>query len=406
MFNRLSLCGSSHHVLSAILVVLLLLFSETQGLDISYCSPENNAGSFPTYNYPYQSNGACQQHCVGSYAFAVLQGNDCWCSNYIPADQVSTSDCNQPCPGYPSEWCGSTDEGLYGYFLLSPGIPSGTLGATPSQTTSVSISSNDSGSSSLATTITITTVQTISPSTSPTVITVGRPQSSEETSSTSTTRATSSTSSRSTSRSTSTSGSTTGSATSSDQQTEVYTSVTTVTGEIRTVIVTPSPTVSSDANLGQPSAGGGGGTNVGKVVGIVLGVVLGVIAIIALAIWLWLRRRRQDNPDSPRPESSFMARTGDSSSSNNIPSRQVSQMSSAGLLGNKAPRINTFGMPAGTDPRSADTASSGFDRRSVGTDQRLNPYALYIHDEGRVSDVSLQDNQDYSRQLRVANPDT
>ncbi|KIV90744.1 hypothetical protein, variant 2 [Exophiala mesophila] len=344
MFNRLSLCGSSHHVLSAILVVLLLLFSETQGLDISYCSPENNAGSFPTYNYPYQSNGACQQHCVGSYAFAVLQGNDCWCSNYIPADQVSTSDCNQPCPGYPSEWCGSTDEGLYGYFLLSPGIPSGTLGATPSQTTS--------------------------------------------------------------SRSTSTSGSTTGSATSSDQQTEVYTSVTTVTGEIRTVIVTPSPTVSSDANLGQPSAGGGGGTNVGKVVGIVLGVVLGVIAIIALAIWLWLRRRRQDNPDSPRPESSFMARTGDSSSSNNIPSRQVSQMSSAGLLGNKAPRINTFGMPAGTDPRSADTASSGFDRRSVGTDQRLNPYALYIHDEGRVSDVSLQDNQDYSRQLRVANPDT
>lgn len=165
--------------------------------------------------------------------------------------------------------------------------------------------------------------------------------------------------------------------------------------------MTPPPTATSDATLGQSSSGGNG-SNIGKVVGIVLGVVLGVIAIIAIAIWLWLRRRRQNSQDSTRPESAFMARTGDSSPSNNVPSRQVSQMSSAGLLGNKAPRINTLGVPTGGDPRSADTASSGFDRRSLGTDQRLNPYALYIHDEGRVSDVSLQDNQDYSRQLRVS----
>ena len=59
-------------------------------------------------------------------------------------------------------------------------------------------------------------------------------------------------------------------------------------------------------------------------------------------------------------------------------------------------------MSLGTDPRSADTPSLGFDRRSMGTDQRLNPYALYIHDESRLSNVSLQDNQDYSRQLRVS----
>jgi hypothetical protein len=38
----------------------------------------------------------------------------------------------------------------------------------------------------------------------------------------------------------------------------------------------------------------------------------------------------------------------------------------------------------------------------LATDQRLNPYALYIHDESRLSNVSLQDNQDYSRQLRVS----
>jgi len=100
------------------------------------------------------------------------------------------------------------------------------------------------------------------------------------------------------------------------------------------------------------------------------------------------------------PETTFFPRTGDTSSSNNVPSRQVSQLSSSGLLGTKTPRINTSGVTLGTDPRSADT-TSGFDRRSVGTDQRLNPYALYIHDESRLSNVSLQDNQDYSRQLRV-----
>lgn len=187
--------------------------------------------------------------------------------------------------------------------------------------------------------------------------------------------------------------------TSSPSPTEVYTSVTTVTGEVRTVVVTPTP--SADATLGQSSTGGGKGVNTGKVVGIVLGVILGIGAIIGIGVWLWFRRRRRNMADPSRPASSFIARTGDTSPSNIVPSRQVSQLSSSGLLGSKTPRINTLGMPLGNDPRSADTSSSGFDRRSLATDQRLNPYALYIHDESRLSDVSLQDNQDYSRQLRV-----
>jgi hypothetical protein len=77
-------------------------------------------------------------------------------------------------------------------------------------------------------------------------------------------------------------------------------------------------------------------------------------------------------------------------------------MSSAGLLAGKGPRIQTTGYGISNSPRSAEIAS-GFpnDRRSLGTDQRLNPYALFAHDEARQSNVSLQDNQDYSRQLRV-----
>jgi hypothetical protein len=88
--------------------------------------------------------------------------------------------------------------------------------------------------------------------------------------------------------------------------------------------------------------------------------------------------------------------------SKNLPSRQVSQMSSAGLLANgKAPRIQTTGFGASFNERSANTTSSAGDRRSVLTDQRLNPLALYLHDDSRSSNVSLQDNQDYSRVLRV-----
>lgn len=56
MSNGLGLSGSSYYILSAIVVVLLLV-SQTHGLDISYCSPENNAGSFPTCQSPSLHSG-------------------------------------------------------------------------------------------------------------------------------------------------------------------------------------------------------------------------------------------------------------------------------------------------------------------------------------------------------------
>lgn len=120
---------------------------------------------------------------------------------------------------------------------------------------------------------------------------------------------------------------------SSSSPTDIYTSVTTVTGEVRTVVITPSPTATAEGTLGQSDAGdGGGGVNTGKVVGIVLGVVLGISALIGLAVWLWFRRRRQSQEHASGTESTFTAGTGEKSPSNNIPSRQVSQLSSSGLL--------------------------------------------------------------------------
>jgi hypothetical protein len=200
-----------------------------------------------------------------------------------------------------------------------------------------------------------------------------------------------------------------------EQPTQVYTSVMTVTGQVKTIVVTPTST-SDSSPLGQ-GATSSGGISTGKVVGIVLGVALGLGLMIGLAVWFWLRRKHRNQSRASSQNGAYGAEDG--TVSRTTPSRQLSQMSSSGLLG-KAPRILTAGYgPANgngnangnsnansTNPRSPDTLSSnGIDRRSLGTDQRLNPYAIYAHEEARLSSVSLQDNQDYSRQLRIANPD-
>lgn len=82
----------------------------------------------------FQSDGSCQQTCLSSYAFAILQGSSCWCSDYIPADTTFTSSCDEHCPGFPSDTCGSTSSGLFGYIALNKS-PSGTAGASSAAAT-------------------------------------------------------------------------------------------------------------------------------------------------------------------------------------------------------------------------------------------------------------------------------
>lgn len=96
----------------------------------------------------YQSNGACNTQCSADYAFAVLQGQDCWCSNYIPASTVDVSECNTSCPGYPSDLCGNTDKGYYGYIAMSGHKASGT--ATGKSTATATDSSSSSTTSSVS----------------------------------------------------------------------------------------------------------------------------------------------------------------------------------------------------------------------------------------------------------------
>lgn len=80
----------------------------------------------------YNTLGLCNDKCVGKYAYAVLQYQECWCSNEKPSDTVSLESCDQQCPGYPDQNCGSKDAGLFGYVPLEGGDSASSAAATVS----------------------------------------------------------------------------------------------------------------------------------------------------------------------------------------------------------------------------------------------------------------------------------
>lgn len=85
------------------------------------------------------SNGLCQGRCQGIAVFAVILGNDCYCSDLAPATQVDPSLCNTPCPGYPFDSCGNVAQTLYAYFNLGQ-RPSGTGLVLTAASTAVTLS--------------------------------------------------------------------------------------------------------------------------------------------------------------------------------------------------------------------------------------------------------------------------
>lgn len=149
---------------------LALLLQIVAGVAIDYCA-SNNLGVDNT-NYMYMSNGYCKDYCMqNGYAVAITQYLNCWCSNYVPGDTVSNSDCSTNCPGFPSEKCGG--DGLYGYVIV--GDVSGTQdSSTPTSTTSTTSSPRTSSTPSPTTTST-----TSPPTTSSTPTTTSTSQSPE-----------------------------------------------------------------------------------------------------------------------------------------------------------------------------------------------------------------------------------
>lgn len=116
---------------------------------MDYCSSINTASMAANHSI-YQSDGLCYGFCAGDFALAIVQDDSCWCSNFVPSQdvQVATSQCSKACPGFPDDVCGA--DGLFGYMLLQI-QPSGTVGAQSSSTTTSSSSTKTTANDATST---------------------------------------------------------------------------------------------------------------------------------------------------------------------------------------------------------------------------------------------------------------
>ncbi|RGP73670.1 cell wall integrity and stress response component [Fusarium longipes] len=316
---------------------LLLLLASTwaplaSALDIEYCASFNTGETSSNYSI-YQTNGLCHDHCFDDYAYAITQGKLCWCSNYAPAKSVQESDskCDTPCPAWPDEVCGG--DGVYGYVNLGNVKPSGSRGPSASSTKTE------------------------------------EDKSSTEAEATSTNEADAT------------------SASVTEQPSSIVQTVT-AGGTVRTVTVAPTQqTAGTSANENTSETSDKSGLGTGQVVGIVVGVIAAVILAAAVILFLWFRRKKQQNEreayqDDPsiRDSSSGIAQRPDMST--------------------------TGGSPIAS-------AAAGSRNSTLQVDPRMDPFkqGLYVRSASHESINTLRDDHDYSRRiqapkvLRATNPD-
>ena len=99
--------------------------------------------SCPTVFYKFQSYGECYGTCTkdNNFALSVIQGKNCWCSDYAPSVTTDTDDCHEACPGYPDDICGGPN--LFVYYQLNK-VPVGTKGgSSPTSDTTSQVSAFD-----------------------------------------------------------------------------------------------------------------------------------------------------------------------------------------------------------------------------------------------------------------------
>ncbi|KAK5660534.1 hypothetical protein OQA88_13083 [Cercophora sp. LCS_1] len=337
---------------AAALLCSMVVAQSGPSIPVKYCASVNTASMSPILS-DYQSQGRCFNNCTSlEMPLAIVQNKSCWCSNLVPSkdDQKPLKDCQSPCPGYPSDYCGGS--GTFGYMQLSD--PLGT--ANPG---------SDNGATSVRT---VGSTKTLSPSvTAPTSadLDIVTPSASNEPPST----------------------------------TPVVHTVT-VGGVIRTVTATPSSTGGSTAGLAT-SQNSSGGLSTGATVGIAVGVI-GVFAVGAIFLFMYcLKRKRREQ----QGEGLFSTSSRRGSSPGVLGTPKTGEVSEArfgdGLsngpvwdLGQNSKRSSHL-MPV--DPR-LDPFAKG----------------IYVRNQNKSHDSigSLQDNHDYSRRiqepprvLRAVNPD-
>ncbi|KAG7885625.1 hypothetical protein KL938_000657 [Ogataea parapolymorpha] len=128
------------------MLIWFFLVSLGSALEQALCSRENT-GSVTTSNI-WMSNGYCSNFC-NQYRYAIVQGENCWCSNTAPDDTSDLDNCDTTCPGYGYENCGG--DGYYGYIQLAnnsndPESSSSSAGSSSTAGGSTSSSTANSGS--------------------------------------------------------------------------------------------------------------------------------------------------------------------------------------------------------------------------------------------------------------------
>ncbi|KAK2613907.1 hypothetical protein N8I77_000777 [Diaporthe amygdali] len=363
------------HACSGAIVALATVFLGSAYADptyeFAYCASSNTATTSATTSI-YQSQGLCYGTCNDEgYAFAVLQDSDCWCSNTVPSsdDQVSTSNCETSCPGYPSDYCGG--DGTYGYIALSAS-PSSTAGGSSKTTSSTSKTTSTSASVT-------TTSTTESSSLSSTSLTSVK----SSITSTSTTSTTDSETTSTTSKTTTSSEKTTSAGTPT-----TITAVQTVTSEgsiiIQTVTTVSTPAAQSDSS----------GLGKGAVAGLTVGILAAVAAFIFGAFMFRRHKRKLREEEEPMTAASMAHRRG----------------SSAGIM-SKTGTMSSIGYGMTMDEEGSYSSPSR--RLSMKPlDPRLDPKVGLYRTASHDSFNTIRDDQDYSRRVhqpprafRVTNPD-
>ncbi|KUJ14249.1 uncharacterized protein LY89DRAFT_589814 [Mollisia scopiformis] len=366
-----------------------LLLCSVSALNVEYCSSLNTATTAKNSSI-YQSNGLCHDFCLSNYAFAVLQGDGCWCSDYVPG--TTTTGCDSTCPGYPDDLCGGN--GLYGYIALTI-EPSGTEGASSAAASSTSASA--------ATQVTVTaTPQAVTVVETPTT----SPSPSPAESSTSFSSSVSSTESSTTPITTSSKALTSSSSSSSSTWTATpVTSLETVTGQVRTVTVTPTAPPTSGSSTGITQNKSSGGLSTGGIVGLVFGI-LALVASIAGIIFCCIHTRRRNKAEEYNNMSRRGSSAGLGSAGETVPSRTMSQNSRFVLNTDGRQVVETW------EPGDMPGIRTS---RLMPVDPRLDPFAAVYQrgeNKSRESINTIRDDQDYSRRvagpapiLRATNPD-
>lgn len=197
----------------------------------------------------------------------------------------------------------------------------------------------------------------------------------------------------------------------------------TVSGAVVTETVTSTPVVASGSGDQLPfqrkSLSGG------VIAGVVIGTLLGVAAVAVAALLLYRRRRQNGDAEgaspggrgrpSPRRNTSVLSKTGLLSRGRPMSMAEkelydepygnggISSVRHSALFGGST--LAEGVSPVSPLGSSQENVSSRRHSKPMVHDQRLNPSALFAHQDANGSRVSMQDQQDYSRPLGVVNPD-